>query len=53
MKFILLILLLTSTNLFSEYKNTNGNALEKSFSDMIKWIRMDTETVISSIDLSS
>ena len=53
MKFILLILLLTSTNLFSEYKNTSGNALEKSFSDMVKWIRMDTETVISSIDLSS
>ena len=53
MKIIFLLLLLTSNILFAEYKNTNGAALEKSFSDMLKWIRSDKEPVLSSIEISS
>tara|TARA_B100001175_G_scaffold99296_1_gene84059 strand:- start:353 stop:1318 length:966 start_codon:yes stop_codon:yes gene_type:complete len=53
MKFLLIFILFISTNLVSEYKNTNGKALEKPFSDMVKWIRMENETVVSSIDVSS
>ena len=53
MKFYLIILLLISTNILSEYKNTSGDALNKSFSDMVKWIRMENNTVVSAIELSS
>ena len=47
------MILLISTNILSEYKNTSGDALNKSFSDMVKWIRMENNTVVSAIELSS
>ena len=53
MKLLLIFIFFISNNLVSEYKNTNGKALEKPFSDMVKWIRMENETVVSSIDISS
>ena len=53
MKLLLILLLLSSNYIFSQYKNTSGEALDKSFSDMVKWIRADNETVLSSIEVSS
>ena len=53
MKLLLIILLLTPNIILGEYQNTNGKALEKPFSDMVKWIRMENETVVSSIDVSA
>lgn len=48
------IFLLFSTGfLFAEYKNTNGVASDKSFGDMLQWIRSDIEPEITKIELSS
>ena len=52
-KFLFLILLLSSELMLAEYKNTNGVASDKSFGDMLKWIRSDIEPVITKIELSS
>ena len=52
-KFLFVILLLSSELMLAEYKNTNGVASDKSFSDMLKWIRSDIEPVITKIELSS
>ncbi|MDA9561105.1 MBL fold metallo-hydrolase [Gammaproteobacteria bacterium] len=47
------IFLLFSTGfLFAEYKNTNGVASDKSFGDMLQWIRSDIEPEITKIELS-
>ena len=51
--FLYIFLLLTSGFLFSEYKNTNGVASDKTFGDMLKWIRSDIEPEITKIELSS
>ena len=51
--FFYIFLLLTTGFLFAEYKNTNGIASDKSFGDMLKWIRSDVEPEITKIDLSS
>ena len=52
-KFLYTLLLLTSGFLFAEYKNTNGVASDKTFGDMLKWIRSDIEPEITKIELSS
>ena len=52
-KFFLLLFLFIPSELLAEYKNTSGTALEKSFSDMVKWIRSDQEPTLSSIEISS
>ena len=52
-KIYFIFLILVSGFLFAEYKNTNGVASEKSFADMLKWIRSDIEPKISKIELSS
>ena len=51
--FLYIFLLLTSNFLFAEYKNTNGVASDKTFGDMLKWIRSDIEPEITKIELSS
>ena len=48
-----IFLLFTSGFLFAEYKNTNGVASDKSFGDMLQWIRSDIEPEITKIELSS
>ncbi len=50
---ILMLILLVPIFLLAEYKNTNGVALEKSFSEMLKWISSDQKPVITSIKISS
>ena len=52
-KIFLLLFLIVPSELLAEYKNTSGTALEKSFSDMVKWIRSDQEPTLSSIEISS
>ena len=52
-KFFLLLFLFVPSELLAEYKNTSGKALEKSFSDMVKWIRSDQKPALSSIEISS
>jgi len=52
-KFLFVFLLLSSELILAEYKNTNGVASDKSFGDMLKWIRSDIEPVITKIELSS
>jgi N-acyl-phosphatidylethanolamine-hydrolysing phospholipase D len=52
-KIYFILLLVLSGFLFAEYKNTNGVASEKSFADMLKWIRSDIKPEISKIELSS
>ena len=53
MKLLLLLILLIPNNIFAEYKNTNGKAIEKPFKDLIKWINSDVNPNLSSIEVSS
>ena len=52
-KTLYIFLLITSGLLFVEYKNTNGVASDKSFGDMLKWIRSDVVPEITKIEISS
>ena len=52
-KTLYIFLLITSSLLFAEYKNTNGVASDKSFGDMLKWIRSDVVPEITKIEISS
>ena len=52
-KILFFIFLIIPCALLGEYKNTNGVALEKSFLDMLKWVRSDQEPVLTTIKLSS
>ena len=52
-KTLYIFLLITSGLLFAEYKNTNGVASDKSFSDMLKWVRSDVVPKITKIEISS
>lgn len=46
------VLIFNSGNIFSEYKNTNGKPIEKSFQDLIKWSANNVETKIDYIKIS-
>ena len=52
-KDIYYLFLLVPFFLFAEYKNTNGNALNKSFKELLEWSRSPKEPVIAYIDISS
>ena len=47
-----LILFIFSNGLISEYKNTNGQAIEKSFRDLIKWSSNSVNSKIDFIEIS-
>ena len=49
----LIILFFTSFHLTAEYKNSNGVALDKSFNDMVRWMRSEQEPIITKIEISS
>jgi L-ascorbate metabolism protein UlaG (beta-lactamase superfamily) len=38
---------------FAEYKNTNGNEINKSFKELLEWSRNSEDPVLSYIDISS
>jgi N-acyl-phosphatidylethanolamine-hydrolysing phospholipase D len=51
-KFILFIFFILSFDLNAKYKNTNGEEIDKSIKDLIRWQRNQKKPVLSSIDLS-
>tara|TARA_B100000073_G_scaffold343797_1_gene349349 strand:+ start:368 stop:1333 length:966 start_codon:yes stop_codon:yes gene_type:complete len=53
MKLLLILILLFPNNIFAEYKNTNGKAIEKPFKDLLKWMNSDVNPNLSSIEVSS
>ena len=53
MKLLLILILLFPNNIFAEYKNTNGKAIEKPFKDLLKWMNSDVSPNLSSIEVSS
>ena len=53
MKLLLILILVIPNNIFAEYKNTNGKAIEKPFKDLVKWINSDVNPNLSSIAVSS
>ena len=53
MKLLLLLILFIPNNIFAEYKNTNGKAIEKPFKDLVKWINSDVNPNLSSIEVSN
>ena len=53
MKLLLIVLLFTTTNIFAEYKNTNGKAIEKPFKDLVKWITSDVNPNLYAIEVSN
>ena len=50
--FLIIFLILNSNALLSDYENTNGQPIEKSFQDLMKWSTSDVETKIDYIDIS-
>ncbi len=50
--FLTIFLILNSNALLSDYENTNGQPIEKSFQDLMKWSTSDVETKIDYIDIS-
>ena len=50
--FLIIFLILNSNVLLSDFENTNGQPIEKSFQDLMKWSTSDVETKIDYIDLS-
>ena len=53
MKLLLIILLFTTNNIFAEYKNTNGKAIEKPFKDLVKWMTSGVNPNLYSIEVSN
>jgi L-ascorbate metabolism protein UlaG (beta-lactamase superfamily) len=52
LKTFLLVLLSTPFYISAEYKNTNGEEIDKSIKDLIRWQRNQKKPILSSIDLS-
>ena len=52
-KYFFVVLVLVPLNIFGEYKNTNGQAIDKSIKDLIRWQRNQKKPVLASIDISN
>ena len=52
LKTFLLVLLSIPFYISAEYKNTNGEEIDKSIKDLIRWQRNQKKPILSSIDLS-
>ena len=51
-RYFFLGLLLIPTSVFGKYKNTDGEAIDKSVKDLIRWQRNQKKPILSYIDLS-
>ena len=51
-KYFLLIFLIFSETVYAKYKNTDGEAIDKSIKDLIRWQRNQSKPILASIDLS-
>ena len=52
-KYLHYLFLLMPLFLFAEYKNSDGNALNKSFKELLEWSRNSEDPIISLIDISN
>tara|TARA_B100001559_G_C16461818_1_gene604497 strand:- start:90 stop:1058 length:969 start_codon:yes stop_codon:yes gene_type:complete len=52
LKTFLIVLLSIPVYISAEYKNTNGEEIDKSLKDLIRWQRNQKKPILSSIDLS-
>ncbi len=52
LKTFLIVLLSIPIYISAEYKNTNGEEIDKSIKDLIRWQRNQKKPILSSIDLS-
>ena len=52
-KYFFVVLVLVPLNIFGEYKNTNGQAIDKSIKDLIRWQRNQKKPILASIDISN
>jgi len=52
LKTFLIVLLSLPVYISAEYKNTNGEEIDKSIKDLIRWQRNQKKPILSSIDLS-
>ena len=51
-KTVTIFSLLLSSFVQSEYKNTNGEEIDKSIRDLIRWQRNQKKPILSSIEMS-
>ena len=50
--FLIIFFVFNSSAVLSDYENTNGKPIEKSFQDLLKWATDDIETKIDYIEIS-
>ena len=52
-KYFFVVLALIPLTILGEYKNTNGQAIDKSIKDLIRWQRNQKKPVLASIEVSN
>ena len=52
-RYLFLVLLAVPTLAFAKYKNTDGEAIEKSIKDLIRWQRNQKQPILTNIELSN
>ena len=52
-KYFFVVLALIPLTILGEYKNTNGQAIDKSIKDLIRWQRNQKKPVLASIEISN
>ena len=50
---LIIFFIFNSSEVLSDYENTNGKPIEKSFQDLLKWATDDIETKIDYIEISN
>ena len=53
LRYLFLALLVIPTSVFAKYKNTDGEAIDKSIKDLIRWQRNQKKPILASIDISN
>ena len=52
LRYLFLALLVIPTSVFAKYKNTDGEAIDKSIKDLIRWQRNQKKPILAYIDIS-
>ena len=53
LRYLFLVLLVIPTSIFAKYKNTDGEAIDKSIKDLIRWQRNQKKPILAYIDISN
>ena len=53
LRYLFLALLVIPTSVFAKYKNTDGEAIDKSIKDLIRWQRNQKKPILAYIDISN